>query len=76
VGFFGNVRWNKSGQALTILGHKVEMNKVTEPTDVDWMSLTTSHKKIVLGRTLLQILMTLVILALIYFSSWIGSKSV
>jgi hypothetical protein len=76
VGYFGNIKWNKSGQALTILGHKMEVQEVNEPTDINWIYQGNSNYKIAFRTMLMRIFMTLFLLALLYLSAVIGEHAV
>ena len=69
------VKWNKSGKALSILGNKIEINEVSEPTDIDWTAQSNSNFKLFVRTNLMRLLMTLFLLALLYLSSIIGNKA-
>ena len=72
VGWFGKVKFNDSGYALKLLGNKIEVAIVNEPTDINWIAQGNSNYKIFCRTFLMRIFMALFLTALLFSSTLIG----
>jgi hypothetical protein len=66
---YGEIAFNKSGKALTILGEKLELEEVGEPSDLNWDNIGYPQKLIFRNQIIVIFSMTVFLLTILYFST-------
>jgi hypothetical protein len=72
---FGNPKWNSSGKAIKILGHRIPLEEVLEPTDVNWLNQPVLATRIFRNRVLGALMLTIFLLFFIWGANNVGEKS-
>ena len=66
---YGEIVFNKSGKALTILGERLELEEVGEPSDLNWENVGYPRKLIFRNQIIVIFSMTAFLLFILYFST-------
>lgn len=66
---YGEITFNKSGKALTILGEKLELEEVGEPSDLNWQYIGYPRKLIFRNQIIVIFSMTIFLFIILYFST-------
>ena len=61
----GSINYNESGKAFTIFGEKLELEEVTEPSDIIWENLAHSSHQIFRKKIIVYCVMLLMLLIIL-----------
>lgn len=66
---YGDITYNKSGKALTVLGEKLELEEVGEPSDLNWEYVGYPRKLIFRNQLIVIFSMSVFLLGILYLST-------
>ena len=66
---YGDISYNKSGKAFTVLGEKLELEEVGEPSDLNWEYVGYPRKLIFRNQIIVIFSMSVFLLGILYLST-------